>query len=85
MDFIQTAFDMLDLYKQSGHSNYSDVANLEPPYTLEIKNDIMYLIKTLDFSTDDYKDKVLIKQDMHGEFYIGKILDVYINDMENDR
>lgn len=80
-EFVDIAFNMLDRYKEYGHSNYCDVACLEPPYCLELVHDELRLTKS-DFNSK--KESIIDKRSIHGYLQIGALLDSYINDLASN-
>lgn len=82
VDFINTLFDMLDSYKNSHRFKFTEVRPLIYPYSLEM-NELCYirLKKVVDPSTR--KTRILDECNMFGRFEFGKLLNTYINDIEN--
>lgn len=82
VDFINTLFDMLDSYENSKKFRSTEVRPLIYPYSLEI-NELCYirLKKIVDPIT--CKTRILDECNMFGRFEFGKLLNTYINDIEN--
>lgn len=81
VDFINTLFDMLDSYKNSKKFRFTEVRMLNYPYSLEMDDAYIHLTKIIDPVTHEIK--TLCKCNLFGSFEFGKLLNAYINDMEN--
>lgn len=81
VDFVNTLFDMLDSYKESKNFVFKESRQLRYPYHLEMDDICIRLRKITDPTT--HATKTLYKCNTFGSFEFGKLLNAYINDMEN--